>query len=350
MKTLRVLVVDDSAYNRKTIAEMLESEGHIEVVGRAFDGEEGLKLATKLKPDLITLDIEMPRMDGFTFLRILMVQQPTPVIIVSSHSRKEEVFQALELGALDFIAKPSHHIAPDLTPLREDLLTKVNTVRALQALPRVGAISVTPAAAAPVGEVLAVDRVVCLGASTGGPPALEAVFKALQPPSSTAILVAQHMPEKFTKAFADRLNRMVALEVHEAEEGVALVAGHVYVAPGGRQMLVTKDDTGAFLRLAEPDESDRYVPSIDKLLVSAAQVFGVATLAVIMTGMGSDGSRGVEAIRAVGGATVAESKDTAVVYGMPKEAQATGCIDAVLPLPGIVDRIAAFVRRGPAGA
>ncbi len=351
MNTLRVLVVDDSAYNRKTIAEMLESEPGIRVVGRAFDGEEGLKLATQIRPDLITLDIEMPRMDGFTFLRILMAQQPTPVIVVSSHSRKDEVFQALELGALDFIAKPSHHIAPDLTPLRDDLIAKVNTVRMLRALPRPGGKPVpAPATTEPAPQLLPVDRVVCLGASTGGPPALESVFRAVVPPPSTALLVAQHMPEKFTRAFADRLNRMVALEVQEAEEGVPLVAGHAFVAPGGRHMVVDRDTSGAFVRLVEPESVDRYVPSIDRLLISAAETFGVATLAVVMTGMGSDGSRGVEAVRAAGGATVAESRESAVVFGMPKEARQTGCVDAMLDLPGIADRIATFTRRGPVGA
>jgi two-component system chemotaxis response regulator CheB len=346
---LRVLIIDDSAYNRKTIAEMLESIGGVEVVGRAFDGEEGLKLATQLRPDLITLDIEMPRMDGFTFLRILMAQLPTPVIVVSSHSRKEEVFQALELGALDFIAKPSHHIGPDLTSLRDDLAAKVATVRALRPLPRPGAAAMAaPAAQGVVLDRLPVDRVVCLGASTGGPPALELVFKALPAPASAAVLVAQHMPERFTRTFAERLNRMVSLEVEEAEEGTLVQSGYAYVAPGGHHMVVKTEKDRPVLHLEATTRRDRYAPSVDRLMASAAEVFGGSTLAVVMTGMGADGSRGVEAVRAAGGTTMAESEETAVVYGMPKEAQLTGCVDEVLALPRIAERIAAFTNRRPA--
>ena len=353
MKKLRILVIDDSAYNRRTLAEILESQPELEVVGRASDGEEGLKLATQLKPDLITLDIEMPRMDGFTFLRILMAQLPTPVIVISSHSRKEEVFQALDLGALDFIAKPSHHISPDLASLRADLIAKVTTLKALRALPIPRATLALPTNESRTGETRArrldIEHVVCLGASTGGPPALETIFRALPNLDSTAFLVAQHMPEKFTRAFAERLNRMANLEIREAEEGMPILGGVVLVAPGGQHLEVAPSSGGgwrAALRPAGPE--DRYVPSIDRLFVAAAREFGKAMLAVVLTGMGSDGRAGVERVRAGGGRVIAESAETAIVFGMPKEAAESGAVDEVLPLGAMAGAIRSFVETWPA--
>ncbi|OGQ90998.1 MAG: hypothetical protein A2289_00810 [Deltaproteobacteria bacterium RIFOXYA12_FULL_58_15] len=343
MKKLRVLVIDDSAYNRKTLTELLQANSEIEVVGRAYDGEEGLKLVASLKPDLITLDIEMPRMDGFTFLRILMHQMPTPVIVISSHSRKEEVFQALELGALDFVAKPSHHIAPDLKELGEELISKVLAIRGLRALPGQAAPAKNRhAPKEPMVKGGEVDRVVCIGASTGGPPALESIFKSLPSFASTAFLVAQHMPEKFTRAFADRLNRMVDLDVHEAEGGTRITAGNVYVAPGGSHMVVAKGTHGPVLHIVPTEDEDRYTPSIDRLLESAAEHYHQSLLAILLTGMGSDGSVGIEVVRRLGGRTLAESEETAVVFGMPKEAIATGCVDEVLALSLIIERIQEF--------
>jgi len=359
MKKLRVLVIDDSAFNRRTLTEILESQPDIEVVGKAFDGEEGLKLATQLRPDLITLDIEMPRMDGFTFLRILMAQLPTPVVVISSHSRKEEVFQALELGALDFIAKPSQHISPDLASLRNDLIAKVMTVRALQALPtpRPGLASPPPVSrmsAPPIssGSVvrgrMSIDRVICIGASTGGPPALETIFRALPAIESTCLLVAQHMPEKFTRAFAERLNRMANIEIREAEEGMPLLGGTALVAPGSAHLEIAQapgEGWRAVLRAST--SADRYLPSVDRTFISAASEFGRATMGVVLTGMGSDGRAGVEKIHAMGGRVLAESVETAIVYGMPKEAAESGCVDEVLPLGRMADAIKAFAMAGP---
>ncbi len=351
MKKLRVLVIDDSAYNRQTISEILDSHGEIEVVGKAFDGEEGLKLAAQLKPDLITLDIEMPRMDGFTFLRILMSRMPTPVIVISSHTRKDEVFQALELGALDFVAKPSHHIGPEIKALREELFAKILTVRQLERLSfvdgqarRLSGPAVPQGDAKDVGSASReVKRVVCLGASTGGPPALEALFKALPRVDAAAFLVVQHMPEKFTRAFAERLDRMVSLQIREAEQGMPLLGGAAYVAPGGAHMEVAHaEGSGPLIRLHAPREADRYVPSVDRTFVSAAREFGKATLAVVLTGMGSDGAEGTRAVRKAGGRTLAEGQESAIVFGMPKEAINTGCVDEVLPLQGIIERVHGF--------
>ena len=354
MKKIRVLVIDDSAYNRRTLSEILDSHPDIEVVGKASDGEEGLKLVGQLKPDLITLDIEMPRMDGFTFLRILMAQLPTPVVVISSHSRKEDVFQALELGALDFIAKPSHHISPDLADLRDELIAKVMIVRSLRVLPAPrSAIAMNGQvlrSGAPATERREVERVVCIGASTGGPPALEIILRALSGFETTAVLVVQHMPEKFTRAFAERLDRMASFEIGPVElyGTTRLMGGSVLVAPGGQHLEVAPSTGGGWRAVLRPTvASDRYVPSIDCLFMSVAREFGPACMAVVLTGMGSDGRAGVIQVHAAGGRVVAESAETAIVYGMPKEAADSGCVDDVLPLGGMAEAIRSFADTGP---
>lgn len=359
MPKLRVLVIDDSAFNRQALSDILNAHPDIEVVGKAFDGEEGLKLAAQLKPDLITLDIEMPRMDGFTFLRLLMSKMPVPVIVVSSHSRKHEVFRALELGALDFIAKPGHHISPDIAGLRDELISKALAVRALQRLPgtqrSTASESETRAESTGVREKVAledgrVERVVCIGSSTGGPPALEAVFRALRPSPGTAYLVCQHMPEKFTRAFADRLNRMAALTIQEAQARMPIRPGGVYVAPGGLHMEVTHGAEGEWVVRLEPKRiEDRYTPSVDRMFRSAAHWFRERVLAVILTGMGNDGAQGAVAVRDAGGIALAESQETAIVFGMPKEADQTGAVSELLPLPMLIDRMRAFAAGGGAG-
>lgn len=348
---LRVLVIDDSSYNRQAITSILTSEPDIEVVDTAHDGEQGLKLAAQHNPDLITLDIEMPRMDGFTFLRLLMAQRPTPVIVISSHSRKQEVFQALELGALDFIAKPERFFEQDKSPLRRELIAKVRAVRQLQVVSFSSGKarqSVEAAATAPrqpaEPQALEVKRVVCIGASTGGPPALQALFKAMPGGGATAYLVAQHMPVKFTRAFAERLDRLAAVTIKEAEDGEPIRPGWVYIAVGGLHLEVEGGVEGARLRLVEADPEDSYVPSIDRLFTSVARLSGLETMGVVLTGMGTDGSKGVRALRTAGGHNLAESDETAIVYGMPKVAVQTGCVDEELPLGALIGRIHEFVR------
>lgn len=346
MAKLRVLVVDDSAYNRQTLTEYLTSHAEIEVVGKAYDGEEGLKLAAQLKPDLITLDIEMPRMDGFTFLRLLMSQLPTPVIVISSHSRKHEVFQALELGAIDFIAKPTHHITAGDPTMRDELVEKALTVRYLRVMqpvparPRPAQQKANDSSHSAGGEP---TRLVCLGASTGGPPALESMFRALGSHDGVCVLVAQHMPAKFTKAFAERLNRLTTMRIVEAESGQVLEASTVYIAPGGQNMIVEpRADSRLQVAVSGKGAADHYLPSIDLLLESVAKHAAMPTLAAVLTGMGSDGSRGIRAIRSAGGITLAEAESTAVVFGMPKKAIDTGAVQEVLGLEELIERIHRF--------
>ncbi len=354
IKKLRVLVIDDSAYNRQIIAEFFGDSSEFEVIGRAEDGEQGLKLAAMLKPDLITLDIEMPRMDGFTFLRLLMSQMPTPVIVISSHSRKQDVFQALELGALDFVAKPQRFLAPELSDLKNEIIRKASAVRSLQVLPLArmsskasvsATTSLPPAAKVPRPiDDRRLSRILAIGASTGGPPALQAILKVLSPTLPTAVLVSQHMPEKFTRAFAERLNRISMLHVHEAEDGERILAGHAYISPGGAHMEVVSDSAGQpSVRLVSAVNADRYTPSIDRMFTSLAKLRGPKVIAVVLTGMGADGAEGIRILHAAGASTIAESEDSAIVFGMPKEAIHTGAVDEVLSLDAIVERLHGLV-------
>lgn len=349
---LRILVIDDSSYNRQAISAILNSHPDMEVVATAVDGEQGLKLVSHYKPDLITLDIEMPRMDGFTFLRLLMSQMPTPVIMVSSHSRKQEVFQALELGALDFIAKPSRFFETEASPVRKELLDKALAVRTLQIVPlsrRASHREVTqppPALAGAQVSQRKLEKLVLVGASTGGPPALQSMLKALGDIGGSAILVAQHMPEKFTRAFAERLNRMTQVTVKEAVEREVVTPGHVYVAAGGTHLEVEMEGGQLWTRISPRGQDDGYIPSIDRLFISAARQFRGELMAVVMTGMGTDGAEGIRAVQAAGGDTLAESRETAIVYGMPKSAVSTGCVNHELPLDGLIATVHAFTRAG----
>lgn len=352
---IRLLVVDDSAYNRRNIAEVFAGSSEVEVVGKAADGEEALRLASLLKPDVITLDLEMPRMDGFTFLRILMTKQPTPVIVVSSYSQKENVFKALELGALDFVAKPSAQIAPDATDLREQILEKVLLVRQLRASfappPPMsrrqvsgnfgpdGRPIVPDAPPRPAGY-LAPKHVVAIASSTGGPSALLEIFSKVPPTSAAAVVVAQHMPDKFTRTFAERLDRRGSVRTAEAQDGdrVARLTG--FVCPGRQCMEVVQNGVELRITVTAPRPDDRYVPSADRLLKSVAAAAGAKAVGIILTGMGDDGVEGARAIRDAGGLVVAESQETAVVYGMPGAAVRAGIPQKVLPLPQIAELIA----------
>lgn len=347
---LRVLVVDDSAYNRRNIADILGGRDDVEVVGKASDGDEALRLVSQLKPDAITLDLEMPRMDGFTFLRILMAKQPTPVIVISSYSNKENVFKALELGAIDFVAKPDRQFTPD-PAIRNEILTKVLLVRNLRPLT-----SPTPARAP--GQMAARDAsapptaprasatpryLVGIASSTGGPSALLEIFSRLPERFPGAILIAQHMPDKFTRTFAERLDKKGAVRVVEAQDGDTVSARRAYVCPGKQSMEVVSGNGGLAdlrLRVGAPAAADRYCPSGDRLLKSVAQVAGMRAIGVILTGMGDDGVIGGRAIRTGGGSVIAESEETAVVYGMPGAAVRGGVASEVMTLPAIGDFLA----------
>jgi len=333
---IRVLVIDDSAFSRQTITRMLQTSPLVEVVGAARDGEEALRKTLELKPDLITLDLEMPRMDGFTFLRLVMAKRPTPVLVVSGRSGEEDVFKALDLGAVDFIAKPSIRASTELQGIQQELIRKVHAIREL----RIDKVSERIHAAPPVLARRAprMDRVppvVVVGSSTGGPAALMQVLGAFSEAPPCAFLVAQHMPAGFTRGFAERLDRLTPFAAREAEGGETPEPGTVLVAPGGWHLELESRRGHVVTRLGEPTGSDKYTPSVDRLFVSAAKTFGRDLLAVVLTGMGDDGRRGAMAVKECGGRVIAESEETAVIFGMPQQVIRSGAADRVLPLAEI---------------
>ena len=333
---VRVLVIDDSAYNRVTITRMLESDSRLRVVGTAVNGEDGIKQAMRHRPDAITLDLEMPIMDGFAFLRWLMVNLPTPVIVVSSKSSDRSVFKALELGALDFIAKPGGRVSPRLEEIQRDLLAKVLQIADLRMENLRPHIEEEPIEA-PKGPAMAgtcpVD-LVTIGCSTGGPPALQQLFQAL-PRMPLPFVVAQHMPPTFTRLFAERVNKLTAYDVREATDGEMLGSGNVYIAPGGMQSEVRRVPEGLQIRVFPTGMNDLYSPSVDRLFRSASEACRERLVAVILTGMGDDGADAIRAVRERGGRTIAESSESAIIFGMPAEAIKTGAVDEVLPLAQI---------------
>src|SRR6266568_1722591 len=339
---IKALVVDDSAYNRVTISRMLASDSRIEVVATAANGEDAIKQVMRHEPDVITLDLEMPVMDGFSFLRWLMQNRPTAVIAVSSRSNDRSVFKALELGAIDFIAKPGGNVSPRLEEIQTDLVSKVlqiGDLRIENVRKRLGG----GQAILPVQT----DKIVCppqaiqlvvIGCSTGGPPALQHLFESL-PLLPLPIVVAQHMPAQFTRLFAERIDRLSKHAVKEAEDGEPLSAGVVYVAPGGMQTEVQRGADGLHARIVAPGPNDLYAPSVDRLFGSASDTCGERMVAVIMTGMGDDGAEAIRKVRQRGGKTIAESPDTAIIFGMPNQAIKTGAVDHILPLGEIASAI-----------
>ena len=348
MKKIRVLVIDDSAFNRRTISDMLVKSPDIEVIATANDGADGLKKAFSLKPDVITLDLEMPNMDGFSFLRILMAKMPMPVIVVSSRDDDVNVFKALEFGAVDFLAKPTARISRDLLNIESDILAKVTGISDLK-MDNIRKRMIDKGTSLPVR--IEKDKhelssphggsfdLLAIGSSTGGPPALQSIFKALPANLPLAIVVSQHMPQGFTKAFADRLNRLCDMSIKEAREGDLVEKGTVLIAPGGNHMTFVRKHREVFVQITPKTIDDTYAPSVDKMFSSVAEVFEDRSIGIVLTGMGSDGRKGVVDIKDASGFIVAESEETAIVYGMPNEAVKTGKVDKILPLDSMSGEI-----------
>jgi two-component system, chemotaxis family, protein-glutamate methylesterase/glutaminase len=336
---IRVLVVDDSALMRKLIPAILARDSSIEVVGTAMDGAFALKKIEELQPDVVTLDLEMPRMDGLEMLRLIMRRAPLPIILFSTHSKKGgyATLKALALGAVDFLAKPKDAAAGHLEEIADQLIAKIKVAKraAKRKLPPVTVKEELPKVAKGSRPTLAPRRVIAVGISTGGPNALQYVLSQIPSDFLSAIVVVQHMPEGFTEMFAKRLDECCPLEVQEARSGDLLLAGRVLICPGNRHMMVRRMPRGDMVVLSDGPPVNGHRPSADVLFHSVAQEFSLMSVGVLMTGMGEDGAEGLGAIKAAGGMTIAQSEDTCVVSGMPRAAILKGYANKVIPLEGL---------------
>ena len=344
---IKVLIVDDSALARKVLRELLSAQPDIEVVGTAQDPLYARDLIKRLNPDVLTLDIEMPRMNGIEFLGRLMRLRPMPVVMVSSLTERgsEITLRALELGAVDYIAKPRLDIARGLAAYSDELADKIRAaaVARLRRPPagpvqeRLSADAILPAVACPITST---EKLVIIGASTGGTEALREVLMRL-PADSPAILIAQHMPPGFTQTFAKRLDALCRVRVSEAVHGERVLPGHAYIAPGHSHLLLAKSGANYVVELNGGPPVNRHRPSVDALFRSAANHAGPNAVGVILTGMGKDGAAGLLEMHARGAHTIAQDEASSVVYGMPREAVAIGAVDEEAPIGDVARRILA---------
>jgi two-component system, chemotaxis family, protein-glutamate methylesterase/glutaminase len=336
---IRVLVVDDSALMRKLIPTILARDSAIEVVGTAMDGAFALKKIEELRPDVVTLDLEMPRMDGMETLRLIMKSAPVPVILFSTHSKEGaySTFKALGLGAVDFVAKPKDAAVGHLDTIADELIAKIKVAKRA-AGHRLPPASLPEGALSPKkksGPGVPPNRIIAIGISTGGPNALQFLLSQLPADFPSCILIVQHMPEGFTEMFAKRLDECCALDVQEARSGDLLTAGRVLLCPGNRHMVVRRMPRGDIVVLNDNPHVNGHRPSVDVLFNSVAQEFGLLAVGVLMTGMGDDGAAGLGAIKAAAGMTVAQSEESCVVSGMPRAAITRGYANRIVPLDGM---------------
>jgi two-component system chemotaxis response regulator CheB len=343
-KRIKVLIVDDSALVRRLLTEMLSSDASITVLGAAHDAYDAREKIKALNPDVLTLDVEMPRMDGLTFLRNLMRLRPMPVIMVSSLTDKgaEVTLDALSIGAVDYLPKPKIDLAATLADYKEELIAKVKAA----ACARLRATTTTASASAdailakrdPQRQLRTTERIIAIGASTGGTEAIKEVLMRL-PPDTPGIVITQHIPKLFSGAFARRMDACCQVSVCEAEDGQQILRGHAYVAPGDMHLLLVRDGARYVCRLDDGPPVNRHKPSVDVLFRSVAQQAGRNAIGVILTGMGKDGALGLKEMRDAGARTVAQDEATSIVWGMPGEAVAVGAAADVLPLGDIWSRV-----------
>ena len=349
IKTIKALVIDDSAFNRQTIKRILEKNSNIQVVGVASDGHDGIVKVLRLNPDVITLDLEMPKMDGFTFLRWMMKEKPTPVIIVSSYGDSQTVFNALDLGAVDFVVKPTRRVSRDLEEIETDLLRKIGSVTSLKIEKLQQNLSLLSHRKA-ITEVTIKEtsgiKMIAIGASTGGPAAIQSILTRFPADFPSAVVISQHMPRGFTRQFAERIDELSMIKVKEAEDGEVVEESKAFICPGGFHMTFKHSDNKILTVLKESSHNDKYVPSINLMMKSAAMVCDSRMIGVILTGMGNDGKEGMLEIRNKGGYTIAESEDSSVIFGMPQEAILAGAATSVLPLKEIPENILERLKIG----
>lgn len=341
-RRIRVLVVDDSALIRRLLTEIVNRERDMEVVGAAPDPLVAREMIRRLDPDVLTLDVEMPRMDGLDFLEKLMRLRPMPVVMVSSLTERgaEATLRALSLGAVDFVAKPRLDIARGVETLGAEIADKIRLAAAARPRLARGA----PAQAAPaLGARTGTERLVFIGASTGGTEAIREVLEPL-PPDAPACLVTQHMPPGFTRSFAQRLDGLCRIRVKEAEDGERVLPGHAYIAPGDRHLLVRRSGANYVAQLSDAPPVNRHRPSVEMLFRSAAQCAGANAIGIMLTGMGKDGAAAMLEMKQAGAFNIAQDETSCVVFGMPKEAIAAGAVDEVLPLAAIAARVLERLR------
>ena len=369
---IRVLVVDDSAFMRKVLSDLFKGENDFEVVDVARNGAEAIEKVLQHSPDVVTMDIEMPVMDGLSALEKIMTVKPTPVVMVSSLTKAgaDATIRALSLGAVDFVAKSAGSISR-IDDIAKELLQKCREARGISGkrlqpkeiqaipvpkpkppVPSTPVVPVIPTLITPVPPVRSVafpgmsDWIVAIGTSTGGPRALQEVLPRLPGNLPCPAIVVQHMPPGFTKSLADRLNSLCDLTVKEAADNDRLTPGTVYVAPGDFHLTLRKEGNSTFIKLNKEPAIGGLRPAVDPMMVSVADIYGAKTVGVILTGMGHDGAKGMQAIKRLHGLTIAEDQSTAVVFGMPKAAIEAGVVDNILPLSQVADGIVQCLKKG----
>ena len=353
MTKTRVVVVDDSALVRSLLTEIINRQTDMQCVGAAADPLVAREMIRELNPDVITLDIEMPRMDGLDFLAKLMRLRPMPVVMVSTLTERgaEVTLRALELGAVDFVAKPKIGVADGLKMLAADITAKIRVAatakvhKSHEAVGHHGSAAAPARTAAPVSALgrLSTEKIIFIGASTGGTEATKELLMGL-PADAPAVMITQHMPPGFTRNYATRLDGLCRISVKEASDGERVLPGHAYIAPGGLHLSVERSGANYVARVTDGEPVNRHKPSVEVLFLSAARVVGQNALGVMLTGMGADGARAMKVLRDAGSYNLVQDEATCVVFGMPKEAIAAGAAHEVLPLPAIAPRLIERLR------
>jgi len=351
MAKIRVLIIDDSLLVRKILTEILNSSPDIEVVGSAEDPIVARDLIKQLNPDVLTLDIEMPHMDGITFLRNLMRLRPTPVVMISTLTEKgaEVTLEALTIGAVDFIPKPKVDVANTLNIYADEIITKVKMAAranvkniAARVAPRI----IEPTTTASITsrrQLSATNKIIALGSSTGGTEAIKTVVKDL-PGDTPAILITQHLPAAFSLSFVKHIDLVTDMKASIPTHGQVVEPGHIYLAPGDRHMFVIKDVNRYIIQLSDAEPVNRHKPAVDVLFNSVAKCAGANAVAVLLTGMGADGAAGMNEMHNAGAKTIIQDEQSSVVWGMPGAAFKLGCADHVVPLDKVADKILSLIK------
>ncbi len=345
---IKVLVVDDSFLMRKIISDAINADPLLEVVDKAKNGKEALEKILELKPDIVTMDVNLPIMDGISVLEEVMKKQPTRIIMVSAYTREgtNATIKALEAGAVDFIAKPSGEISLDIYKLKDEIVSKIKLAANIKINKFLSREDILLTAGPKEADFIAIDKLVIIGASTGGPRAILDVMQGIPVGLSATFLIVQHMPKGFTASFAERIAWQSGVKSKEAEDGDLLSLGKAYIAPAGYHMVLERQGSKILLRLNQDEPVNFVRPAIDVTMISAAQIMGNKVLGVVLTGMGKDGLDGARKIKEKGGKIIIQDEATSVVWGMPKAVYDAGLADTVLPISGVAQAIVRNIEQG----